>query len=181
MIAAPIAPHEAGRQAVREAVARQAGPGSNFFVIHVATPVEHCEKTDRRGVYAQAREGILKGLSGVDEDFEVPKDANLTVDLTENSIPQVVHSELLFWSSTMPLIHSCCRHRVVTRDVGSFIVGCKIRMDNIRRMERGTGSPIVIWCDVCTRISSGYFDGANTVVLLWSGFDEPSFRRPMSA
>ena len=52
---------------MREAVARQAGPGSNFFVIHVATPVEYCEKTDRRGVYAQAREGTLKGLSGVDE------------------------------------------------------------------------------------------------------------------
>ncbi|KAF8502251.1 ATP-sulfurylase, partial [Russula emetica] len=95
VIAAPIAPHEAGRQAVREAVAHQAGPGSNFFVIHVATPVEYCEKTDRRGVYAQARKGTLKGLSGVDEDFEVPKDANLTVDLTEHSIPQVVHSIVL--------------------------------------------------------------------------------------
>jgi sulfate adenylyltransferase len=95
VIAAPIAPHEAGRQAVREAVTHQAGPGSNFFLIHVATPVEYCEKTDRRGVYAQARKGILEGLSGVDEDFEVPKDANLTVDLTEHSIPQVVHSTLL--------------------------------------------------------------------------------------
>ncbi|KAI0264798.1 hypothetical protein BGY98DRAFT_1039113 [Russula aff. rugulosa BPL654] len=95
VIAAPIAPHEAGRQAVREVVANQAGPGSNFFLIHVATPVEYCEKTDRRGVYAQARNGILKGLSGVDEDFEVPKDANLTVDLTEHSIPQVVHSIVL--------------------------------------------------------------------------------------
>lgn len=122
MIAAPSAPHEAGRQAVREAVSHQAGPGSNFFLIHVATPVEYCEKTDRRGVYAQARKGILKGLSGVDEDFEVPKDANLTVDLTENSIPQVVHSTLLFWSSTVILIHPRCRHRVVTRDVGSIIV-----------------------------------------------------------
>jgi len=95
VIAAPIAPHEAGRQAVREAVTHQAGPGSNFFLIHVATPVEYCEKTDRRGVYAQARKGILEGLSGVDEDFEVPKDANLTVDLTEHSIPQVVHNIVL--------------------------------------------------------------------------------------
>jgi len=101
VIAAPIAPHEAGRQAVREAVTNQAGSGSNFFVIHVATPVEYCEKTDRRGVYAQARKGILKGLSGVNEDFEIPKDANLTVDLTEHSIPQVVHSALLFWSFVM--------------------------------------------------------------------------------
>ena len=85
VIAAPIAPHEAGRLAVREAVANQAGPGSNFFLIHVATPVEYCEKTDRRGVYAQARNGILKGLSGVDDDFEVPKDANLTYKVSPNA------------------------------------------------------------------------------------------------
>lgn len=113
VIAAPIAPHEAGRQALREVVTHQAASGSNFFLIHVATPVEYCEKTDRRGVYAQARQGIIKGLSGVDEDFEVPKDANLTVDLTQHSIPQVVHSALLFCSVAMTsrllsLQASCC-------------------------------------------------------------------------
>ena len=96
VIAAPIAPHEAGRQVVREAVTHQAGPGSNFFLIHVATPIEYCERTDRSGVYAQARKGIGRGLAGVDENFEVPKDANLTVDLAEHSIPQVVHSTFLF-------------------------------------------------------------------------------------
>ena len=68
----------------------------------MATPVEYCERTDRRGVYAQARNGTLIGLAGVDEDFEVPKDANLTVDLTQHSIPQVVHSafSLLFLART---------------------------------------------------------------------------------
>ncbi|KAI9508231.1 ATP-sulfurylase [Russula earlei] len=95
VIAAPIAPHEAGRQAVRDAVTRQAGPGSNFFLVHVATPIEYCEKTDRRGVYARARNGFVRGLAGVDEDFEVPKDSNLTVDLTQHSIPQAVHGIVL--------------------------------------------------------------------------------------
>ena len=64
MIASTIAPHEAGRQAVRETVTRQAGPGGNFFLIHVATPIEHCEKTDRRGVYVRARKGIINGFVG---------------------------------------------------------------------------------------------------------------------
>ncbi|KAH9979177.1 sulfate adenylyltransferase [Russula compacta] len=95
VIVAPIAPHDAGRRAVREAVAQQAGPGSNFFLVHVATPIEYCEKTDRRSVYARAREGALRGLAGVDEAFEVPKDANLTVDLTQHSVPEVVHSIVL--------------------------------------------------------------------------------------
>jgi sulfate adenylyltransferase len=69
VIAAPIAPHEAGRQIVRETVTHQAGPGGNYFLIHVATPIEYCEKTDRSGVYAQARRRIGRGLAGVDEDL----------------------------------------------------------------------------------------------------------------
>jgi sulfate adenylyltransferase len=91
VIVAPIAPHEAGRQAVREAVVDQAGSGGNFFLVHVATPIDYCERTDRRGVYAQARRGITRGVVGVDEDFEVPKDADLTVDVTRHSIPEIVH------------------------------------------------------------------------------------------
>jgi len=53
-------------------------------------------RTDRHGVYAQAREGIVRGLVGVDGDFEVPKDANQTVDLTKFNVPQVDHSMFSF-------------------------------------------------------------------------------------
>jgi len=95
VIAAPIAPHETGRRFVRETVTHQAGPGGNFFLVHVATPLEHCEKTDRSGVYAQARKGSVRGLAGIDDIFEAPKDANLTVDLSDHSVPQVVHSIVL--------------------------------------------------------------------------------------
>ena len=144
VIAAPIAPHEAGRQAVREAVTHQAGPGSNFFLIHVATPVEYCEKTDRRGVYAQAREKgqALKGLSGVDDDFEVPKDANLTVDLTEHSIPQVVHSTFLILSFTMPLsmIIPRRRHRIVTREPRVFYSYGRMQDPDGQRFEEWNGA-----------------------------------------
>ncbi|KAI0266795.1 hypothetical protein BC834DRAFT_969307 [Gloeopeniophorella convolvens] len=100
VIAAPVAPHETGRQAVREAVLHEAGPGGNFFLVHVATPLEHCEKTDRRGVYAQARNGTIKGLVGIDEDFESPKKADLTVDVTQQSIPEIVHSIVLLLETT---------------------------------------------------------------------------------
>ena len=100
VIASTIAPHEAGRQFVRETITRQAGPGGNFFLIHVATPLEFCEKTDRRGVYARAREGVIKGFIGVDEEFDPPKDADLLVDITRQSIPEIVHSTWSLASST---------------------------------------------------------------------------------
>jgi len=100
VVASTIAPQEAGRQAVRETIIRQAGPGGNFFLIHVATPLEYCEKTDRRGVYDRARKGIIKGFIGVDEGFETPKDADLVVDITRQSIPEIVHGIVLLLETT---------------------------------------------------------------------------------
>jgi sulfate adenylyltransferase len=95
VIAAPIAPHEVSREAARETVLSSGGAGGNFFLIHVATPLEHCEKRDRKGIYAKARRGEIQGFTGVDDPYEVPKKADLTVDTSKQSIPQIVHSKPL--------------------------------------------------------------------------------------
>jgi sulfate adenylyltransferase len=92
VIAAPIAPHEKGRAAARDTVVQQGGAG-NFFLVHVATPLEHCERTDRKGVYARARAGEITNFTGVDDGYEVPGKADLTVDVTQQTIPEIVHSE----------------------------------------------------------------------------------------
>lgn len=92
VIAAPIAPHERSREAARETVLQSGGAGGNFFLVHVATPLDHCEKTDRRGIYAKARRGEIKGFTGVDDVYETPERADLTVDVTTQSIPEIVHS-----------------------------------------------------------------------------------------
>ncbi|KAH7929853.1 ATP-sulfurylase [Leucogyrophana mollusca] len=95
VIAAPIAPEERSRTLVRDTVLQSGGAGGNFFLIHVATPLEHCESTDRRGVYAQARRGEIKGFVGVDTEYETPKKADLVVDVTTQSVPEIVHSIVL--------------------------------------------------------------------------------------
>ncbi|KII92729.1 hypothetical protein PLICRDRAFT_51092 [Plicaturopsis crispa FD-325 SS-3] len=95
VIASPIAPHEHSRQAARSTVLGSGGAGGNFFLIHVNTPLEHCEKTDRKGFYAKARRGEIKGFTGVDDVYEPPADADLTVDVTTQSIPEIVHSIIL--------------------------------------------------------------------------------------
>lgn len=92
VIAAPVAPQKASRDAIKETVIHTAGAGGNFFTIHVATPLEHCEVNDRKGVYARARAGELKGTAGVDVVYEAPERADLTVDVTTQSIPEIVHS-----------------------------------------------------------------------------------------
>ena len=37
----------------------------NVDIIYVATPLEHCEKFDRKGVYKKARNGEIKGFTGI--------------------------------------------------------------------------------------------------------------------
>ncbi len=95
VIAAPIAPKKESRDAIKDTVVHTAGAGGNFFTVHVATPLEHCESTDRKGVYARARTGELKGVAGVDEVYDVPERADLTVDVSIQSVPEIVHSEYI--------------------------------------------------------------------------------------
>ncbi|KAL1752700.1 hypothetical protein FB107DRAFT_265215 [Schizophyllum commune] len=95
VIAAPIAPAEHSRAAARDTVLQQGGSGGNFFLIHVATPLEECERTDRKGVYKAAREGKLSGLAGVDEEYETPLKADLTVDTSKQSVREIVHQIVL--------------------------------------------------------------------------------------
>jgi sulfate adenylyltransferase len=72
------------------------GAGGNFFVIHVATPLGHCEGTDRKGVYAKARSGEIRGFTGVDDVYEVPKNPDLTVDVSTQSVSEIVHRKSWF-------------------------------------------------------------------------------------
>jgi sulfate adenylyltransferase len=95
VIAAPIAPFNDARKQARELV-EKSGP---FFLIHVATPLEYCEKTDRRGIYAAARKGEIKGFTGVDDPYEAPEKADLTVDLSKQNVRSIVHQIILLLES----------------------------------------------------------------------------------
>jgi sulfate adenylyltransferase len=78
-ICAPIAPYAATRKRVREMIE----PLGGFLEIHVATPIEVCEQRDRKGLYAKARAGILKGFTGIDDPYEVPENPEMRLDTSE--------------------------------------------------------------------------------------------------
>lgn len=63
--------------------------------MHVATPLEYAEKTDRRGIYAKARNGEIKGFTGVDDPYENPVKADLTVDISNSNVRTAVHQIVL--------------------------------------------------------------------------------------
>jgi sulfate adenylyltransferase len=91
VIAAPIAPFEDARKNAREMVEKY----GTFFLIHVATSLEYSERTDPKGVYAKARRGEIKGFTGVDDPYEVPLNAHLTVDVERTNVRSIVHQIML--------------------------------------------------------------------------------------
>ncbi|WP_017614833.1 adenylyl-sulfate kinase [Nocardiopsis salina] len=77
-VCAPIAPYEAGRREV-QAMVEEFG---DFFLVHVATPLEVCEERDRKGLYAKARAGEIPEFTGISDPYEEPVDPALVVDTT---------------------------------------------------------------------------------------------------
>jgi sulfate adenylyltransferase len=75
-ICAPIAPYAAARAGVR----RMVSEAGDFVLVHVSTPLEVCEARDRKGLYAQARAGVIGSFTGISDPYEEPDDADLVID-----------------------------------------------------------------------------------------------------
>ncbi|MGN9784660.1 adenylyl-sulfate kinase [Nonomuraea sp. ZG12] len=90
-ICAPIAPYAATREEVREMVE---SVGADFLLVHVATPLEECERRDRKGLYAKARAGLIPEFTGISDPYEEPDDADLVVDTTHISVEAAVEQVL---------------------------------------------------------------------------------------
>lgn len=91
-ICAPIAPYERTRSEIRKAIEVHGG----FIEVHVATPLEECEKRDRKGMYAKARAGLIKGYTGIDDPYEVPETPELIIDTTEITPDEAAQEILLY-------------------------------------------------------------------------------------
>lgn len=81
-LCAPIAPFAESRQRVR-ALAESAG---QYILVHVSTPLEECEKRDRKGLYAKARGGLIPDFTGIDSPYDIPHDADYVVDTSKTSV-----------------------------------------------------------------------------------------------
>jgi sulfate adenylyltransferase len=90
-ICAPIAPYDATRKHVRQMIE----PYGGFILVHIATTVEVCEQRDRKGLYAKARAGILKEFTGISDPYEVPADAEVTINTGDLSAEEAAQEIIL--------------------------------------------------------------------------------------
>jgi sulfate adenylyltransferase len=85
-ICAPIAPYEESRNYVKDIISQH----GEYILVHVSTSLEVCQKRDTKGLYRKAKEGLIKGLTGVDDPYEIPVDANLVIDTDGISVSSAV-------------------------------------------------------------------------------------------
>ncbi len=79
VICAAISPYRSARNEARKMV------GENFIMAYMDTPVEICEQRDPKGFYAKARSGILSNFTGVDSAYELPENAEVSVNTIQCS------------------------------------------------------------------------------------------------
>ena len=94
-LCAPIAPYAATRRAVREEIEQYGA----FVEVHVATPIEECERRDRKGLYRLAREGKIKEFTGISDPYDVPENPELRIDTQNVDVDTCAHQVILMLES----------------------------------------------------------------------------------
>lgn len=72
-VATFVSPYTESRKAIREMV-------KNNIVVYVKADIETCKSRDYKGVYDRAMNGELKNFSGINDVYEEPQHAEITVD-----------------------------------------------------------------------------------------------------
>lgn len=89
VIAAAVSPYRATRDEVRAMVGKD-----RFLEVFVDTPLEVCEQRDAKGMYAKARRGEIKEFTGIDDPYEPPLHAEITLDTVNHSVAD--NAQLIF-------------------------------------------------------------------------------------
>lgn len=80
-----ISPYRKDRDSARQIHEKNSLP---FVEVHVDTPLQVCENRDVKGLYKKARQGIIKGFTGIDSPYESPKNPEVVVKTAEMSVKE---------------------------------------------------------------------------------------------
>lgn len=62
----------------------------NFIEIFISTPLDECEKRDKKGLYKKARLGEIPNFTGINSPYELPSNPDITIDTTKCSVEEAV-------------------------------------------------------------------------------------------
>jgi adenylyl-sulfate kinase len=84
VICSLIAPYEQSRREIRETVQQH----GRFFLVHLSTPLEECERRDPKGLYRRARAGLLPSFTGISDIYETPVECEAVIDTTDMRVSE---------------------------------------------------------------------------------------------
>ena len=91
VICAAIAPYGHARREIRASLE----PLGCFLEVFVDTPLEICERRDRKGLYKKARLGLIENFTGISDEYERPQNADLVLRGDEETTPLQLAQEIL--------------------------------------------------------------------------------------
>ncbi|MFH1215588.1 MAG: bifunctional sulfate adenylyltransferase/adenylylsulfate kinase [Pseudomonadota bacterium] len=91
-LCAPIAPYEESRQANRTLISKCGG----YIEVYMATPLDVCEKRDRKGLYAKARAGKIPSFTGVSDPYAPPANPEIIIDTSEMTPAEAAQEVMLY-------------------------------------------------------------------------------------
>jgi len=77
-VASFVSPYRESRKAIREMV-------KNNVIVYVKADIESCKQRDYKGVYIKALKGELQNFSGINDVYDEPQHAEITIDSDEMS------------------------------------------------------------------------------------------------
>jgi sulfate adenylyltransferase len=76
--------------------ARKMSGADRFVEIFVNTPLEVCEERDVKGLYAMARRGEIKGFTGIDDPYEEPLNAEITLNTVDHTPEELARQIIVY-------------------------------------------------------------------------------------
>jgi adenylylsulfate kinase len=87
VVVAAISPYREDRELAREEI-------QSFVEVWAKASVDACAERDYKGLYEKARRGEITNLTGVNDPYEEPEDADLVLD-TENDSPEASAEQVM--------------------------------------------------------------------------------------
>lgn len=86
-----ISPYKENRETAREIIGK-----NNFIEIYVKCSLDICEDRDVKGMYKKARNNEIKGFTGIDDPYDVPKNPELIIETENKSLDESVEQILTY-------------------------------------------------------------------------------------
>jgi len=91
VLSAFISPFTKEREQVREMLG-----DTQFIEVHIATSLATCESRDPKGLYKKARAGEIANFTGIDSEYQAPKNPEVVLETEKYSLEECVEQLVTF-------------------------------------------------------------------------------------